>query len=255
MQLVTCHNINNNNQDLDIRIIRNYGNSTTTTRTSRNNTDNNIIMKKGRESEGSQSGKRGNAKSNKNTNNNNEDDIKIDLSTKYLSKNLYSLNGRWILDKRLGTPSIKGFLEVMSAPPDIVDDYLRKDSKRDILCEINISESCLKIRSYQIEDIENTPRVKCFPFNEEIVERNGAKRTTVTSLNLRHVVIETNMISACGYVEYSDTKELVSKSVVSFPESYDDYEPELLMRQIVTMKNYESGKTHSLERYYLYVDP
>ena len=185
------------------------------------------------------------------------DDSNLDFNftAKSLHKNRVSLYGKWILDKRLGSPCMRGCLEVMSIPKDLIGDHISKD-QHDIMCHIDLSDTHIKIKSFYLQDFETPPKVVTLPFGREIVENHGAKRTLVTSTstNPSRVIMKRSIMTHAGFIEYSDMKEIVYfANVENIPRDYTD-RPSLLMRQSVSIMNHESGKKHSLIRYYLPVE-
>lgn len=182
-----------------------------------------------------------------------ESDLDFNINAKSIHKNRGSLYGKWILDKRLGSPCMRGCLEAMSIPKDLIDDHVSKD-QHDIMCHIDLSDTHIKIKSFYLQDYETPPKAVTLPFGKEIVENHGAKRTLVTSTNPSRVIMKRSIMTHVGFIEYSDVKEIVSfANVETIPRDYTE-KPSLLMRQFVTIVNHESGKKHSLIRYYLPVE-
>lgn len=180
-------------------------------------------------------------------------DADFNITSKYLKKNKETLSGIWILDRSLGSSSIRPCLETINLPQEMIDAHVDKKEDMDVMCHINLCDSRFKIRSFYVQDAETPPRVMNLPLDEEIVERYGGKRTLITNKSPNQVVMKISMMTVSGFMEYWDTKEIVSLVDVELPKDYTD-RPERLMKQNVTLKNHDSGKSHSLVRYYLPVD-
>jgi hypothetical protein len=184
-----------------------------------------------------------------------QSDLDFNITAKSIHKNRGSLYGKWILDKRLGSPCMRGCLEAMSIPTDLIDDHIKID-QNDIMCHIDLSDTHIKIKSFYLQDYETPPKVVTLPLGIEVVQKHGAKRTLVTRTNPSRVIMKRSIMTYAGFIEYSDVKEIVSFANIetaNIPRDYTD-KPSLLMRQFVTIKNHESGKKHSLIRYYLPVE-
>jgi hypothetical protein len=181
------------------------------------------------------------------------DDANFQLTSKYIKKNRGTLCNKWILDKRLGSPSLRGYFEAMNISKEMAESHVKKDEAMDIMCHIDLTTDVFKIRAFYIQDVENPPQILIAPLGKEQVERAGAKRTIYTSDSPSHVVMKRSMHTVTGYAEICDTKEVVYTHTIELPEGYTE-QPEFMMRQTMTVENHESKKTHTIIRYYLPVD-
>lgn len=181
------------------------------------------------------------------------DDSDFNLKPRYIEKKRSTVIGKWILDRRLGRPSMNGILQTMNLPQDEIEDHVKKDESMDIICHIDLTESHFKIRSFYVQDLDNQPRVEIIPIGKEIKE--GSKTTLVTSnAEKNKVVMKKSMSTVCGFAEYHDTKEIVDpRSVRHIPEDFTE-SPEYYLLQTVTVKNHESRKEYTATRYYLPVE-
>jgi hypothetical protein len=198
---------------------------------------------------------------------NNIHDTDFNITSKFLKKPsiFNSISGIWLLDRTLGKPSLQPYFSHAHMNKHLAtDDIAEKEAtEKDVICHINISTTHYKIRSFYLQDTctsTNSYNVMSVPLGEEIIEQFGSKRTLVISHRLDCVQMKSSMMTMTGYIEYSETKELVSlddeKKAGRLPQDYEEI-PERLLRQTVVIKNHESDDDHEhkLTRYYLSVDP
>ncbi len=184
------------------------------------------------------------------------DGADFNITSKYMEHRPCDVAGKWILDRRLGEPSMRGILNAMNLPQQTVESHVAKDESMDIMCHIYITDTQFKIRSFYIQSDENEARVEVMPLGKEIVE--GTKKTLVKQESKSRVVMKRSMSTVCGFSEYEDSKEVVkfddAVRAGHVPEEYTE-NPAILLQQIIKVENHEWKKQNTAIRYYVPVDP
>lgn len=182
-----------------------------------------------------------------------QNDSNFNITARYMKDKKYTVIGKWILDRRLGKPSMNGILQAMDIPEETIKMHVEKDESMDIMCYFDLTDTHFKIKSFYIQDVDNEPRIEIIPLDEEPPQ--GSESMYVSSDNPAKVVMKRCMSTVCGFTEYVDVKEIVTlKDVEHMPQDYPD-SPDYLLQQTVNVKNHGSGKEHTTIRYYLPVDP
>ena len=182
-----------------------------------------------------------------------QNDSNFNITSKYMKDKKFTVIGKWILDRRLGKPSMSGIFKAMDIPEETIKNHVEKDESMDIMCYFDLTDTHFKIKSLYIQDVDNEPRIEIIPLNKQISQ--GSKLTHVISNDPRKVVLKKSMSALCYCIEYVDVKEIVSlKDIEHIPEDYSE-SPEYLLQQTFKVKNHQSGNEHTAIRYYLPVDP
>ncbi len=101
-----------------------------------------------------------------------------------------SLNGKWILDRNRGSPSVRGFLETMDVSDLAIEANEKGELEHDTIHEITLTDKEYKIKKLsRVNDLTlevtlGEDQVKCLLPGERM------KRTIATSDNLQHVRVE-----------------------------------------------------------------
>ena len=101
-----------------------------------------------------------------------------------------SLNGKWILDRNRGSPSIRGFLEIMEVSDLAIEANEKGEREHETLHEITLTETEYKIKKlsrvndFTLEVALGEQHVKSLLPGERI------KKTLATSEHLGHVKVE-----------------------------------------------------------------
>ena len=101
-----------------------------------------------------------------------------------------SLNGKWILDKNRGSPSVRGFLETMDVSDLAIEANEKGELEHDTIHEITLTDREYKIKKLsRVNDLTlevtlGEEHVKCLLPGERM------KRTLAQSDNLGHVRVE-----------------------------------------------------------------
>ena len=117
------------------------------------------------------------------------DEMSSDLSLNSSLKRT-SLNGKWILNRNRGSPSVRGFLETMGVSGLAIEANEKGEKEHDTIHEITLTDSTYRIKKLsRVNDLTlevnlGEEHVKCLLPGERI------KRTLATSDNSCHVKVE-----------------------------------------------------------------
>jgi hypothetical protein len=101
-----------------------------------------------------------------------------------------TLNGKWILNRNRGSPSVRGFLETMGVSDLAIEANEKGDKEHDTIHEITLTDKEYKIKKLSrvndmtLEVTLGEEHVKSLLPGERI------KRTLATSNSLEHVRVE-----------------------------------------------------------------
>lgn len=155
-----------------------------------------------------------------------------------------SLNGKWVLNKDRGDPSVRNFLETMGVSPLAIEANEKGDSEHDTLHDITLTETQYKIKKLSrvndmILDVTlGTEQVKALLPGDRI------KRTLATSDHLGHVKVESTMPTMNGVARVTDVKTLIQE-ISTDGKSHSTYVQKL------TILNENTQKSNVTTRYFL----
>lgn len=154
------------------------------------------------------------------------------------------LNGVWILDRKRGSPSVRGFLETMGVSELAIEANEKGDDTHDTIHEIHLTSDKFSIRKQsRVNDL--TLEVN---LGEEHVKPllpgERLKRTLATSTDTCNVTVESSMPTMKGVARVSDIK---SYSLETGP----DGKPSSVYTQQLTILNESTGKSNVTTRYFL----
>jgi hypothetical protein len=155
-----------------------------------------------------------------------------------------SLNGKWVLDRNRGNPSVRGFLETMGVSELAIEANEKGDAEHDTIHEINLTANELKIKKLsRVNDmvLEVTLGVE---HSQPLLPDDRIKRTLATSDHLGHVRVESTMPTMNGVAKVTDIKNLVQ-------ETAPDGTPRSVYVQELTILNENTQKSNVTTRYFL----
>lgn len=131
------------------------------------------------------------------------------------NKRLYrdSLNGKWVLLRDRGAPSLKPFLETMGVSDLAIEANEKGDAEHDTIHDITLSSTQYKIKKLsRVNDMVLTANL-----GEEqhipLPGGGGVQTVMVTSQHLGHVRIESSLPTMNGLAKVTDVKTLVQEEV------------------------------------------
>lgn len=152
---------------------------------------------------------------------------------------LGTMNGTWILDKRRGSPSMRGFLETMCVTELAIEAHEKGESEHDTINIIEFDDDYFKIKKLsRVTDLYLE-----LTLGEEYRQKlpgDRIKTVLATSDNIgRSVRIVSRMPTMNGLVTVVDTKTLQRESNI------------LILIQTLVILNESSGKEHTTVRYFI----
>jgi hypothetical protein len=129
-----------------------------------------------------------------------------------------SLNGKWVLLRNRGTPSLKPFLETMGVSDLAIEANEKGDAEHDTIHDISLTSTQYSIKKLsRVNDLVLTVNLG---EEQHIPLPGGAVQTvTVTSQHPGHVHIYSELPTMNGLAKVTDVKTLVQES-----KSKDDHE-------------------------------
>lgn len=123
-----------------------------------------------------------------------------------------SLNGKWVLDRHRGQPSVRGFLETMGVSATAIEANEKGDADHDTIHDITLSSTSFKIKKLsRVNDM-----ILDVNLNEEQVKPmlpgDRIKKTLATSEHLGHVLIKSTMPTMNGVASVTDEKNLLQET-------------------------------------------
>lgn len=155
-----------------------------------------------------------------------------------------SLNGKWVLDRNRGHPSVRGFLETMGVSELAIEANEKGDAEHDTIHEINLTATDFKIKKLsRVNDmvLEVTLGVEHL---EPLIPDDRIKRTLAMSEHLGHVRVESTMPTMNGVAKVIDVKNLVQETAA-------DGTPRSVYVQELTILNESTQKSNNTTRYFL----
>ncbi len=166
------------------------------------------------------------------------------MSTFAGSKIRDSLNGKWVLDRQRGQPSVRGFLETMGVSALAIEANEKGDAEHNTIHDITLTPTEYKIKKLsRVNDMVldvtlGTENVK------PLLPGDRIKRTLATSDHLSHVRIESTMPTMNGVARVTDVKSLVQ-------ENLPDGSKISIYVQQLTILNETTQKSNVTTRYFL----
>ncbi len=155
-----------------------------------------------------------------------------------------SLNGKWVLDRNRGQPSVRGFLETMGVSALAIEANEKGDAEHNTIHDITLTSTEYKIKKLsRVNDMVldvtlGTENVK------PLLPGDRIKRTLATSDHLGHVRIESTMPTMNGVARVTDVKSLVQ-------EDLPDGSKISIYVQQLTILNETTQKSNVTTRYFL----
>jgi hypothetical protein len=152
---------------------------------------------------------------------------------------LGTMNGTWILDKRRGSPSMRGYLETMGVTELAIEAHEKGESEHETMNVIAFDDTTFRIRKLsRVTDLELDLRL-----GEEFrLTLPGDRIKTVLATSDdpgRSVRIVSRMPTMNGMAKVVDTKTLQREGNI------------LVLVQTLVIVNERSGKEHTTVRYFV----
>ena len=149
------------------------------------------------------------------------------------------MNGTWILDKRRGSPSMRGYLETMGVTELAIEAHEKGESEHETMNVIAFDDTTFRIRKLsRVTDLELDLRL-----GEEFrLTLPGDRIKTVLATSDdpgRSVRIVSRMPTMNGMAKVVDTKTLQREGNI------------LVLVQTLVIVNERSGKEHTTVRYFV----
>jgi hypothetical protein len=155
-----------------------------------------------------------------------------------------SLNGKWLLDRNRGNPSVRGFLEIMGVSPLAIEANEKGDADHNTIHDITLTQTNYTIKKLSrvndmILDVSlGDEQVK------PLLPGDRIKRTLATSEHLGHVLIVSSMPTMNGVARVTDEKHLLQETAL-------DGTPRSIYVQKLTILNESTQTSDVTTRYFL----
>jgi len=152
-----------------------------------------------------------------------------------------TLTGTWILDKKRGEPSMRGYLETMGVSELAIVAHEKGEADHDTENVITLTDETYKIKkTSRVNDLEEELILgkEC---TKILPPGDREKWTLATSDGPCHVCVQTRMPTMNGLAEVTDIKRVLENES---PEG-------IIMMQELTIKNVAANKRHTTTRFYL----
>ena len=155
-----------------------------------------------------------------------------------------SLNGKWLLDRNRGNPSVRGFLEIMGVSPLAIEANEKGDADHNTIHDITLTQTNYTIKKLSrvndmILDVSlGDEQVK------PLLPGDRIKRTLATSEHLGHVLIVSSMPTMNGVARVTDEKHLLQETAL-------DGTPRSIYVQKLTILNESTHTSNVTTRYFL----
>lgn len=152
---------------------------------------------------------------------------------------LGTMNGTWVLDKRRGSPSMRGYLETMGVTELAIEAHEKGESEHDTINIIEFDEEYFKIKKLsRVTDLSLELKLGQ-EFRQEL-PGDRVKTVLATSDNPgQSVKIISRMPTMNGMACVVDTKSLQREGEL------------LILIQTLVIRNERSGKEHTTLRYFV----
>ncbi|KAL7534510.1 hypothetical protein ACHAXR_007265 [Thalassiosira sp. AJA248-18] len=152
---------------------------------------------------------------------------------------LGTMNGTWMLDKRRGSPSMRGYLETMGVTELAIEAHEKGESEHDTINIIEFDNEYFKIKKMsRVTDLGLELKLG----KESKINMPGDRVKTVLATSNcpgKSVKIVSRMPTMNGMACVVDTKTLQREG------------PVLILVQTLVIKNERSGKEHTTVRYFV----
>mmetsp|Transcript_25657 Transcript_25657/g.29770 ORF Transcript_25657/g.29770 Transcript_25657/m.29770 type:complete len:190 (+) Transcript_25657:49-618(+) len=155
-----------------------------------------------------------------------------------------SLNGKWILNRNRGSPSVCGYLEIMGVNELAIEANEKGEMEHDTIHEIELTDKEFKIKKLsRVNDM--TLDVK---LGEEHVKSllpgERIRKTLATSENTGHVCVQSTMPTMNGVARVTDVKNLVQ-------EASESGQKRSIYVQQLTILNESTQRKNLTTRYFI----
>ncbi len=152
---------------------------------------------------------------------------------------LGSMNGTWILDKRRGQPSMRGYLETMGVTELAIQAHEKGEEENDTINIIEFDHEFFKVKKMsRVTDLGL--ELKLGQEFRQVMPGERTKTVLATSDNPgQSVKIVSRMPTMNGVATVVDTKTLQREGSL------------LLLVQTLVVKNERTGKEHTTVRYFI----
>jgi len=155
-----------------------------------------------------------------------------------------SLNGKWLLDRNRGNPSVRGFLEIMGVSPLAIEANEKGDADHNTIHDITLTQTNYTIKKLsRVNDM-----ILDVTLGDEQVKPllpgDRIKRTLATSEHLGHVLIVSSMPTMNGVARVTDEKHLLQETAM-------DGTPRSIYVQKLTILNESTHTSNVTTRYFL----
>ena len=116
------------------------------------------------------------------------------------------LNGVWLLDKKRGSPSVRGFLETMGVTELAIEANEKGDDTHDTIHEIRLTSEKFMIRKQSRVNDMTLEVTLGEEHIKPLLPGERLKRTLATSNDTGHVKVESSMPTMNGVARVSDIK-------------------------------------------------
>ena len=154
------------------------------------------------------------------------------------------LNGVWVLDRKRGSPSVRGFLETMGVNELAIEANEKGDDTHDTIHEIRLTSEKFIIRKQSRVNDMTLEVTLGEEHIKPLLPGERLKKTMATSSDTCHVKVESSMPTMNGVARVSDVK---SYSVETGP----DGRPFPVYTQQLTILNESTGKSNVTTRYFV----
>lgn len=151
---------------------------------------------------------------------------------------LGTMNGTWILDKRRGSPSMRGYLEAMGVAEEAIEAHEKGESEHDTINIIEFDDETFKIKKMsRVTDL--SLELKLGQEFRQTMPGDRVKTILATSDDPgRSVRIVSTMPTMNGVATVVDTKTLHREENL------------LILVQTLVIRNERTGNEHTTTRYF-----
>eukprot|EP01083_Nonionella_stella_P097513 274088_1 len=166
-----------------------------------------------------------------------------------------SLNGKWVLDRLRGQPSVRGFLETMGVSELAIEANEKGDSEHNTIHDITLTSTQFTIKKLsRVNDMILDVTLGSEQL-KPLLPGDRIKKTLATSDHPGHVKVESTMPTMNGVARVTDIKTLVQENVqvqdVNNTSSDPTSETISMYVQQLTILNESTQKSHVTTRYFV----
>jgi hypothetical protein len=155
-----------------------------------------------------------------------------------------SLNGKWVLDRNRGNPSVRDFLETMGVSPLAIEANEKGDADHDTIHDITLTQTQYAIKKLSRVNDMNLNVSLGIEQVKPLLPGERIKRTLATSAHLGNVIIVSSMPTMNGVARVTDEKNLVQETAI-------DGTPRSIYVQKLTILNENTQISCDTNRYFL----